>query len=96
VNRALAPEALWPFVDRLARRIASFPPHAVAEAKASVLRAEQAVAQHLLDEAAGFNRTLAGAGTREAMERFLASGGQTPAGEGRLGQLCAELGTVPS
>jgi len=94
VNRALPPEELRPFVDRLARRIASFPAHAVAEAKASVLRAEQAVTQHLLDEAAGFNRTLAGAGTREAMQRFLASGGQTPAGEGRLGALCGELGTV--
>jgi enoyl-CoA hydratase/carnithine racemase len=92
VNRAVPPDELWPFVDRLARRIASFPAHAVAEAKASVLRGEQGVTQHLLDEAAGFSRTLRGPGTREAMERFLASGGQTPAGEGRLGELCGELG----
>ena len=30
VNRALPPDELWPFVDRLAARIAAFPPHAVA------------------------------------------------------------------
>src|SRR6059036_564189 len=38
VNRALPPDELGPFVDRLARRIASFPPTAVGEAKAALLR----------------------------------------------------------
>ena len=37
VNRALPAAELWPHVDRLAARIASFPAHAVAAAKASVL-----------------------------------------------------------
>ncbi|MFZ4718195.1 MAG: enoyl-CoA hydratase/isomerase family protein, partial [Ilumatobacteraceae bacterium] len=50
VNRTLDPDAVWPFVDRLARRIASFPPHAVAAAKASVLRAEKEVVADLLAE----------------------------------------------
>jgi enoyl-CoA hydratase/carnithine racemase len=36
VNRALEPDQLRPFVDRLAHRIASFPPRAVAVAKAAV------------------------------------------------------------
>ena len=57
--------------DRLAARIASFPPHAVAAAKASVLRAEHGVVADLQAEAAAFQGTLSGPGTREAMERFL-------------------------
>lgn len=91
VNRTLDAAALWPHVDRLAARIASFPPHAVAAAKASVLRAEHGVVADLQAEAADFQGTLSGPGTRAAMEHFLASGGQTPAGEGRLGALCADL-----
>ena len=39
VNRSLPKEELWPFVERLARRIASFPAHAIAAGKASVIRA---------------------------------------------------------
>ena len=95
VNRTLDADALWPHVDRLAARIASFPAHAVAAAKASVLGAEQGVPAQLQAEGAAFQGTLAGPGTRAAMQRFLASGGQTPAGEGRLGALCAELHGLP-
>ena len=91
VNRALPAAELWPHVDRLAARIASLPAHAVAAAKASVLRAEKEVVPDLLAEAVAFQGTLGGAGTRAAMERFMASGGQTPAGELRLGELAAEL-----
>jgi enoyl-CoA hydratase/carnithine racemase len=40
LNRALAPDELGPFVEELARRIASFPAEAVALAKQSVLNAE--------------------------------------------------------
>ncbi len=95
VNRSLAADALWPHVQRLAARIASFPPHAVAAAKASVLRAEKDVLADLRAEGAAFQGTLAGPGTRDAMQGFLASGGQTPEGEGRLGALCAELHAGP-
>ena len=95
VNRALPSAELWPFVNRLAARIASFPPHAVAAAKASVLRAEKDVVADLLAEGEAFNGTLGGPGTRAAMERFLASGGQTVAGEQRLGELAGELGVPP-
>lgn len=95
VNRALPAAELWPHVNRLAARIASFPPHAVAAAKACVLRAEKEVVPDLLAEAAAFQGTLGGAGSREAMQRFLAEGGQTPAGELRLGELAAELHRAP-
>ena len=40
VNRTLDESELWPHVNELARRIASFPAHAVAAAKESVLRAD--------------------------------------------------------
>jgi enoyl-CoA hydratase/carnithine racemase len=96
VNRALPAAELWPHVDRLAARIASFPQHAVAAAKASVLRAEKDVVADLQAEATAFQSTLGDAGTRAAMQRFLASGGQTAAGESRLGELAAELHAEPA
>ena len=92
VNRALAPEELWPFVDRLAARIAGFPPHAVREAKAAVLRGEKDVEADLLAEAGAFNRMLDDPAAQDAMRRFLAQGGQTRTGELRLGELAGELG----
>ncbi|MCX6519126.1 MAG: enoyl-CoA hydratase/isomerase family protein [Actinobacteria bacterium] len=91
VNRALPPDELWPFVHRLARRIAGFPPHAVAAAKAAVVRAEKGVEEDLLLEGGAFNGTLGGPGTRRAMERFLELGGQTRDGELRLGELAGDL-----
>ena len=87
VNRALPPAELWPFVERMARRIASFPAHAVAEAKASVVRAEKEVEADLIAEWNAFARCLGGDGTRDAMIKFLADGGQTRDGELRLGAL---------
>lgn len=88
VNRSFAKrKRLWSHVERLAARIASYPPHAVAAAKASVLRAEKEVEADLLAEGNAFAGTLGGPGTREAMERFLRDGGQTVKGESDLGNL---------
>ncbi len=95
VNRALPPEELWPFVDRLAARIAGFPPHAVREAKAAVLRGEKDVEADLLAEAGAFNRTLDDPAAQAAMRRFLDQGGQTRDGELRLGELAGELAQGP-
>lgn len=91
VNRVLADHALWPFVDRFVDRVAGFPPHAVAAAKAAVVRAERDVVEHLLAEGDAFTATLAEPSTRRAMQRFLELGGQTPEGERRLGDLAGEL-----
>ena len=96
VNRALPAEELWPFVERLARRIASFPPHAVRAAKESVLRAETEVEADLLAEGAAFNGTLGHPAAQAAMTRFMSSGGQTREGELRLGELAGELGEQSS
>lgn len=92
VNRVLDATELAPFVDRLARRIASFPSHAVAAAKESVLRAEAGVEEQLLAEGTAFNGTLGDPRTRSAMERFIAIGGQGPDGERALGDLAGRLG----
>jgi enoyl-CoA hydratase/carnithine racemase len=81
VNRALPAEALGPFVEALAYRIASFPATAIALAKTAVDAAELPTVAGLLEEAHCFNQSLA---TREAQERmaaFLAMGGQTRAVE---------------
>jgi enoyl-CoA hydratase/carnithine racemase len=91
VNRALPPAELWPFVDRLAARIAGFPPHAVAAAKAAVLRAEKDVVDDLRQEAGAFNTTLGEPLTVALLQAFMAAGGQTVAGERRLGELAGEL-----
>ena len=91
VNRALPDAELWPFVDRLVRRLASFPPHAVAAAKQAVLRAEKEVVPDLLAEAGAFNATLGHPSTVAALAAFLDRGGQTREGELRLGDLAGEL-----
>jgi enoyl-CoA hydratase/carnithine racemase len=87
VNRSLPPDEVRPFAHALARRIASFPAHAVAAAKQSVLRAEGDVVGDLLAEGAAFRATLPEPSARAAMQRFLDDGGQTVAGERRLPRL---------
>ncbi len=77
LNRALPPDELGPFVDTLARRIASYPAEAIARAKACVLAAEPDPTPGLLEEAHLFNQTLALEDTRARMRRFMEVGGQT-------------------
>ena len=85
------PAELTPFVERLAYRIASFPPEAIALAKQAVAAAEPPVVDGLLEEADCFNRTLATAAAQARMARFLAHGGQTRAVELALGGLLDKL-----
>ena len=92
VNRVLPTDELATFVDRLAARIAGFPPHAVAAAKASVVRAESRRHAAPARRGPGLQRHPRRPGTRAAMARFLELGGQTPEGERRLGELAGELG----
>jgi len=91
VNRALPADEIRGFVETLARRIASFPPEAVALAKKLVTGAEHGVHEGLLDESHAFGRTLATPEARRRMALFMERGGQTPEMEtGDLGNL-AEL-----
>lgn len=87
VNRALPAAELDAFVDRLARRIASFPAAAIAEAKASTLRAEADPTPGLLAEAAAFDRLVGRDDARALMQSFLDRGGQTAAVERDLQSL---------
>ena len=92
-NRALQPDAMDDFVDRLARRIASFPPEAVALAKQSVLNAERMpLEEGLREEAYLFQQTLRFDSAQRLMKRFLERGGQTRMGELRVADLVVSGG----
>ena len=91
LNRALPPAELRPFVTRLAKRIASFPARAVADAKASILNAEPALDAGLIDEAHLFQGLLRTPEAQTLMRRFMERGGQTRVDELRLGEFCMEL-----
>ena len=92
VNRALPADALDAFVDDLADRIASYPPLAVREAKASVLAALPDPTAGLLQEARRFDRTLADDAAVTRMQQLLDLGGQTPEVEADLQQVLRRLG----
>lgn len=83
INRALPPDALGPFVDDLAYRIASFPAPAIALAKRAVNAAELPTIDGLCEEADCFNQTLATPEAQARMAAFIAGGGQTPEVEKR-------------
>lgn len=92
LNRIFAADEIGPFVDRLARRIASFPVEAVRLAKEAVLGADKPLQDGLVDEAYLFQRLLRTEGAQRNMQRFLEIGGQTRDGELRVGALNAALG----
>ena len=95
LNRALPGDELRTFVDRLARRIASFPAPAIALAKEAVNAAERPTREGLLEEADCFNRAVATPEARARMARFLELGGQTPEVElDPRGLLARIMGTV--
>ena len=85
---------IGPFVDRLARRIASFPAEAIAAAKAAVNAADPAAVEGLNEETFIVQGTLRNESAQRNMRRFLEIGGQTPEGERRMGELCAQLGRL--
>ena len=92
LNRALPPAELTAFVDALARRIAAFPPGAVARAKRAVLNAEELpLHEGLAEEAFLFQETLRDPLAQSSMRRFLELGGQTRDAELRMGELVTEI-----
>lgn len=94
LNRALPPSELRPFVDRLARRIASFPAAAVAAAKRALLASEPAWEAGLIEESHGFQQLLRTPEAPVLMRRFLELGGQTREVERNLGALVEALAGV--
>lgn len=91
VNRALEPDEIGPFVDRLADRIASFPGYAVALTKEAVDAALPPMEPGLLEEYDRFNRTIVEERTTRRLRAALGAGAQTRAGELDLEGLWAVL-----
>ena len=91
LNRALPPAELWPFVERLALRIASFPATAIALAKAAVNAADSTVEAGLIEEAHLFNLSLTTPEAQARMARFMEIGGQTPEVEKGIGTALDQL-----
>ena len=81
VNRALPADELDGFVERLALRIASYPPAAVAAAKAAVDAAHLPVPEGLLVENELIQRVFFTPETSRRVEAALAAGAQTREGE---------------
>jgi enoyl-CoA hydratase/carnithine racemase len=87
LNRALSRHAIGPHVEKLARRIASFPPEAVRLAKQAVDAADRPLAEGLAEESYLFQRLLRTKEAQATMKRFLELGGQTREGEMKIAEL---------
>lgn len=85
VNRALDPDEIGPYVERLARRIAKFPASAIAEVKRMLAAMEATLPEDLVGEINAFNRLMAGAHAHPRMRDFLARDLQSREGERKLG-----------
>ncbi len=82
INRALPAAELTPFVEKLARRIASFPAHAIAHAKAAVdMGAFSSLAEGLLVEAHESDLSVAREMTQARVTEALKVGAETYEGE---------------
>src|SRR5580658_2147795 len=92
LNRALEADEIGPFVDALARRIASFPIEAVRLAKEAVNSADKPLHEGLADESYLFQRLLRTESGQRNMKRFLEIGGQTREGEMQIAELNGRLG----
>jgi enoyl-CoA hydratase/carnithine racemase len=88
INRALPANELTPFVEKLAHRIASFPPHAIAHAKAAVdAGAFSSMAEGLLMEAHESDLSVANDVTQARVMEVLKAGAETYEGELEMGYL---------
>lgn len=78
VNRTLPRDKIWPFVNNLAKRIASFPMHAIRETKRSVNQLEvyNGHAASVLGDQNMFRITVNEG--MEVMRKFVEMGGDTP------------------
>jgi enoyl-CoA hydratase/carnithine racemase len=91
LNCAFAPDEIGPYVEGLARRIASFPAPAVRMAKEAIDASTLAIADGLAEEAYLFQLVMREPSARRAMSRFLKIGGQTRDGELNVADLAAQV-----
>jgi enoyl-CoA hydratase/carnithine racemase len=91
LDRIFEAGEIGPFVDRLAARIAAFPPEAVRAAKLAINAADLPLEQGLIEEAYLFQTLLRTDAAQRNMKRFLEIGGQTRDGELDVAALGAQL-----
>jgi enoyl-CoA hydratase/carnithine racemase len=91
LNRAFTADAIGPYVDALAARIAAFPKEAVALAKAAINASALPLAEGLAEESYLFQQSTRTESGRRNMAKFLEIGGQTREGELRVAELGALL-----
>ncbi len=92
LNRSVRGSMLSAHVDQLAKRIASFPPAAVREAKRSVRASvDRSLEDGLKYESYLFQVLLRDADAQPAMRQYLDAGGQTRDVELRIGDVMGEL-----
>ena len=88
INRALLPDELTPFVEKLAFRLASFPTHTIAHAKVAVdIGAFSSLAEGLLVEAHESDLSVASELTQARVAEALKLGAETYEGELEMGFL---------
>lgn len=92
LNRALDASEIDGYVAQLAARIASFPAPAVRLAKRAIDASALPIAEGLAEEAYLFQCLMREPSAREAMGRFLGSGGQTREGELKVEGLMTKSG----
>ena len=93
LNRAFDKDAIGPYVEKLAKRIASFPQLAVQLAKQSLNTAEPLANDGFLEEAYLMVRALQTDEAQTLMHRFIERDGQSRGAELRMGEVCGELAT---
>ena len=92
INRALPPDELGPFVEKLAYRIASFSTEVITLAKKAVLTADELpLLEGFLEEIFLFNQSIALPSAKSLMKKFLEKGGQTREVELDFSSLLEEL-----
>ena len=91
LNRAFAAGQIGPYVEWLARRIASFPPTAVRLAKQSVAASARPLAEGLAEEAYLFQILMREPSARRNMAHALELGVQTREAELAIGELSARI-----
>ncbi|MER5904057.1 enoyl-CoA hydratase/isomerase family protein [Streptomyces mirabilis] len=97
INRALPADELTPFVEKLARRIASFPPHAIAHAKAAVdSGAYGSLPEGLLVEAHESDLSVASDVTKARIKEAMRVGAETFEGELEMNFLTHLSGPPPA
>ncbi len=92
LNRVFADAgAMDEWVGAFARRVAAWPPRAVALCKQSINNAELPLSEALREEAYLFQQSLRGPAATPSMRAALALGAQTREGELRIDELCGEV-----